>query len=205
MQLVRTIQNRNWENPTSGLTRMPGKDAGHLLARALCFQIYNGISMKRIEIRDANIDDASLILKFVTDLATYENAKHEVLATEADIKKSLFSEHSTAKAVICYLNDKPIGFAVYFFNYSTWLGKNGLYLEDLYVSPDNRGLGAGKALLKHLAKIAVSKGCGRFEWSVLEWNEPAINFYKSIGAKPLDEWVGYRMSGQELMNFVSEE
>lgn len=161
--------------------------------------------MKRIEIRDANIEDASLILKFVTDLATYENAKHEVLATVADIKKSLFSEHSTAKAVICYLNDKPIGFAVYFFNYSTWLGKNGLYLEDLYVSPDNRGSGAGKALLKHLAKIAVSKGCGRFEWSVLDWNEPAINFYKSIGARPLDEWVGYRMSGQELMNFACEQ
>lgn len=161
--------------------------------------------MKRIEIRDANIEDASLILKFVTDLATYENAKHEVLATVADIKRSLFGEHSTAKAVICCLNDKPIGFAVYFFNYSTWLGKNGLYLEDLYVSPDNRGSGAGIALLKHLAKIAVSKGCGRFEWSVLDWNEPAINFYKSIGAKPLDEWVGYRMSERELMNFAREQ
>jgi GNAT superfamily N-acetyltransferase len=163
------------------------------------------ISMKSIEIRDANTEDASLILKFVTDLATYENAKHEVIATVVDIKNSLFSEHSSAKAVICYLNDKPIGFAVYFFNYSTWLGKNGLYVEDLYVSPGNRGSGAGKAILKHLAKIAVSKGCGRFEWSVLDWNEPAINFYKAIGAKPLDEWVGYRMSEKELMNFAYDQ
>lgn len=160
--------------------------------------------MEDLEIRDATVEDASLILKFVTDLATYERARHEVLASVVDIEASLFREDSTAKAVICYSGKKPIGFAVYFYNYSTWLGKNGLYVEDLYIAPENRGSGAGKALLKHLAKLAVRKGCGRFEWSVLDWNEPAISFYESIGARPLAEWVGYRMSGPELMHFASD-
>lgn len=105
--------------------------------------------------------------------------------------------------MICSSNNQPIGYAVYFFNYSTWLGKSGLYLEDLYVSPEYRGVGAGKALLKHLAKIAVAKQCGRFEWSVLDWNEPAINFYQSIGAKPQDEWVGYRLAGPALEHFAN--
>ncbi|HEY8569978.1 GNAT family N-acetyltransferase, partial [Microbulbifer sp.] len=103
----------------------------------------------------------------------------------------------------CNIDNKPVGFAVYFFNYSTWLGKNGLYLEDLYISPEYRGAGAGKALLKHLAKIAVSKNCGRFEWSVLDWNEPAIRFYQSIGAKSQDEWVGYRLAGNALEEFAN--
>lgn len=159
--------------------------------------------MSTLTIENAKIEDSALILRFVTELARYEKAEHEVLATEADIKTSLFSEHSSTHAVICYLNNQPIGFAVYFFNYSTWLGKNGLYLEDLYVSPEHRNIGAGKALLKHLANIAVSKGCGRFEWSVLDWNEPAINFYKSIGAVSQDEWIGYRLSGQALTTFAN--
>ncbi|GLX83711.1 GNAT family N-acetyltransferase [Thalassotalea eurytherma] len=159
--------------------------------------------MSTLTIENAKIENSALILRFVTELARYEKAEHEVLATEADIKTSLFSEHSTTHAVICYLNNQPIGFAVYFFNYSTWLGKNGLYLEGLYVSPEHRNIGAGKALLKHLANIAVSKGCGRFEWSVLDWNEPAINFYKSIGAVSQDEWVGYRLSGQALKTFAN--
>ena len=159
--------------------------------------------MSTLTIENAKIEDSALILRFVTELARYEKAEHEVLATEADIKTSLFSEHSTTHAVICYLNNQPIGFAVYFFNYSTWLGKNGLYLEDLYVSPEHRNIGAGKALLKHLANIAVAKGCGRFEWSVLDWNEPAINFYKSIGAVSQDEWIGYRLSGQALTTFAN--
>ena len=156
-----------------------------------------------ISIKDATIEDSALILRFVTELAIYEKAEHEVIATEADIKNSLFGENSTANAVICRVNNEPIGFAVYFFNYSTWLGKNGLYLEDLYVSPDHRSAGAGKALLKHLANIAISKQCGRFEWSVLDWNEPAINFYQSIGAKPQNEWIGYRLTGQALESFAN--
>lgn len=159
--------------------------------------------MKNLQIRKATVNDASLILKFVTELATYEKATHEVLATEDDFKKSLFGESSTANAVICSRNDEPIGFAIYFFNYSTWLGKNGLYLEDLYVTPESRGSGAGKALLKHLAQIAVDKNCGRFEWSVLDWNEPAINFYKSIGAQSLDEWVGFRMTEEQFKKFAN--
>jgi GNAT superfamily N-acetyltransferase len=151
-----------------------------------------------MEIRPATVEDAALILGFITDLAIYENAEDEVIATETDVENSLFASDSTASALICSIDNEAVGFAVYFFNYSTWLGKNGLYLEDLYVSPKHRGTGAGKALLKHLAKIAVSKNCGRLEWSVLDWNEPAIQFYLSIGAKPQDEWVGYRLTGKSL-------
>lgn len=159
--------------------------------------------MANIDIHQATIADAALILRFVTELAIYEKAEHEVIATEADIRNSLFGASSTVRALICRKGGEPIGFAVYFFNYSTWLGKNGLYLEDLYVSPANRGTGAGKALLKHLAQIAVENDCGRFEWNVLDWNEPAIKFYRSIGAKPLNEWVGYRLAGQALEDFAN--
>ena len=151
-----------------------------------------------MEIRPATAEDAALILRFITDLAIYENAEDEVIATESDIRDSLFSSDSTASALICNIDNVAVGFAVYFFNYSTWLGKNGLYLEDLYVTPEHRGTGAGIALLKHLAKIAVSRNCGRLEWSVLDWNEPAIRFYLSIGAKSQDEWVGYRLTGKAL-------
>lgn len=158
--------------------------------------------MSVIEIRKATIEDAALILRFVTELAIYEKAENEVIATEFDIQKSLFATDSKTKAVICNINNEPVGFAVYFFNYSTWLGKHGLYLEDLYVSPEYRGSGAGKALLKYLAKIALSKNCGRFEWSVLDWNERAIQFYRSIGAKPQSDWVGYRLTGKSLEEFA---
>ena len=159
--------------------------------------------MAIIEIRKATAEDCSLILKFITELAIYEKAEHEVLATESDIKESLFGEGSSTNAVICNINNEPVGFAVYFYNYSTWLGKHGLYLEDLYVSAEQRGSGAGKALLKHLAKIAVSKNCGRFEWSVLDWNEPARQFYQSIGANPQEEWVSYRLTGESLESFAN--
>ena len=151
-----------------------------------------------LDIRPATPDDAALIIMFITDLAIYENAEDAVVATESDIRQSLFSPGATASALICSNDHGPVGFAVYFFNYSTWLGKNGLYLEDLYVAPEYRGTGAGFALLKHLAKIAVDNDCGRFEWSVLDWNEPAIRFYLSIGAEPQDEWVGYRLTGKAL-------
>lgn len=104
--------------------------------------------------------------------------------------------------MICFSDGKPIGFAVYFLNFSTWLGKNGLYLEDLYVSPEFRGCGAGKKLLKHLAQLAVESQCGRFDWSVLDWNKPAIDFYESIGAKAQSEWIIYRLQGQSLVEFA---
>jgi len=152
-----------------------------------------------LNIKKATVADCPLILKFVKELAIYEN---EVIATEADIKNSLFGQDTTTKAIICSIDNEPIGFAVYFFNYSTWLGKHGLYLEDLYVSPAHRNIGAGKALLKHLANIAITQKCGRFEWSVLDWNEPAIKFYQSIGAEPQNEWVSYRLSGQALESFA---
>ena len=160
--------------------------------------------MSQVQIRKATIDDTPLILKFVKELATYEKAAHEVLTTEKDIRNSLFGPESTTQALICEKDGLPIGYAVYFFNYSTWLGKHGLYLEDLYVVPSERGNGVGKSLLKHLAQIAVQKDCGRFEWSVLDWNEPAINFYKSIGAKAQGEWVSYRLSGEALVDFANQ-
>lgn len=159
--------------------------------------------MPSIKIRKATLDDASLILQFVTELAIYEKAEHEVKATESDIQESLFASDSTAQAIVCEIDNKPVGFAVYFFNYSTWLGKQGLYLEDLYVSAQCRGAGAGKAMLKYLANIALAKNCGRFEWSVLDWNEPAIKFYQSVGARPQNEWVGYRLSGKALEDFAN--
>ncbi len=158
--------------------------------------------MSEVKIRKANIDDASLILSFVKELATYEKALDQVSASVDDIEKNLFDINTTTEAVICLSGDKPIGFAVYFLNFSTWLGKNGLYLEDLYVSPEFRGCGAGKKLLKYLAQLAVENNCGRFEWNVLDWNEPAIRFYESIGAKPLSEWTGYRMEARSLIDFA---
>lgn len=155
-----------------------------------------------ITIREAIPADAALILHFVRELAIYEKAEHEVLATEKSIATTIFGENTGVDALICELSGDAIGFAVYFYNYSTWLGKPGLFLEDLYVSPEHRGLGAGKALLQHLAQIAVAQKCGRFEWNVLDWNEPSIKFYESLGARPLSEWIGYRLTGDALLNLA---
>lgn len=152
-----------------------------------------------IEVREATEHDAGLILDFIIELAVYEQAKHEVRTNIKEIADTLFGPTSSAKALICNIDDKPVGYAVYFFNYSTWLGKNGLYLEDVYICPQARGKGAGKLMLKTLAKIAVNKGCGRFEWSVLDWNTPAIEFYEALGAKPQDEWIVYRLAGESLL------
>lgn len=161
--------------------------------------------MSELVIRAATAGDVSLILRFIRELAIYEKAEQEVVATEQLIEESLFSASSTAHALVCENGGQPVGFAVYFFNYSTWLGRNGLYLEDLYVTPEARGCGAGKALLKHLARIAVDRGCGRFEWSVLDWNEPAIKFYESLDARPQSEWVGYRLAGRALLDLAESE
>ena len=159
--------------------------------------------MSTIAIRPAEANDAGLILRFIRELAIYERAEEQVVATEDDIRKSLFDAGS-ARALICSVDGVPAGFAVYFFNYSTWQGRKGLYLEDLYVTPVHRGAGAGKALLQHLARIAVAEGCGRFEWSVLDWNEPALQFYRSIGAWPMQEWVKHRLAGPALTAFAGE-
>ncbi len=156
-----------------------------------------------IRIRPAHVDDSPLILRFIKELAVYEKAGDKVDATVDSIAVSLFGEGSPARALICEVDGVAAGFAVYFFNYSTWQARKGLYLEDLYVSPEMRGCGAGKRLLQYLAAIAVEHGCGRLEWSVLDWNQPAIDFYLSIGAKPQDEWVRYRMEGSALRDFAA--
>jgi GNAT superfamily N-acetyltransferase len=161
-------------------------------------------SLSPLEIRPARIGDVALILRFIKELAAYENAEQEVVATEASLRASLFGERRHAHALICCVAGVEAGFAVYFFNYSTWQARHGLYLEDLYVSPAYRKAGAGKAMLQHLARIAVKEGCGRFEWSVLDWNEPAIAFYRSIGAAAMDEWVRYRLAGAALAKFAGE-
>ncbi|MFT5483354.1 MAG: GNAT superfamily N-acetyltransferase [Halieaceae bacterium] len=157
----------------------------------------------KISIRVAEATDAEVIHGFIVELARYEKAEHEVLATVEDIRASIFADDSVVAGLIGEVDGEAAGFAVYFFNYSTWLGRNGLYLEDLYVAPDQRGTGLGKALLRGLAQIAVSKGCGRFEWSVLDWNEPAIGFYDRLGALPQPEWLGYRLSGPRLEAFAA--
>lgn len=154
--------------------------------------------MSQTQIRPATEQDIDLILQFVRELAIYEKAEHEVLATPEHVRRTLFCEQPSVFGLICEADARPIGFAVYFFNYSTWQGQHGLYLEDLYVTPDARGHGAGKALLQHLAQIAVARDCGRFEWSVLDWNTPSIQFYDSLGALPQSEWIRYRMTGDAL-------
>jgi len=157
-----------------------------------------------IAIREAQPSDAALIHAFIVELAIYEKAEHEVVASAADIERSLFAADSPARALICTRDGQPVGYAVYFLSYSTWLGRKGMYLEDLYISPTYRGGGAGKRMLRHLARLAQDSGCGRLEWSVLDWNTPAIQFYQSLGASPQSEWVRYRMADETLKNFASE-
>lgn len=159
--------------------------------------------MPTIDIRPAAIGDVPLILRFIRELAIYEKAEPEVLATEEHLRRTLFGDQPYAHALICRVDGVDAGFAVYFFNYSTWQGRPGLYLEDLYLTPAHRHAGAGKALLQYLARIAVANDCGRFEWSVLDWNEPAIRFYRSMGAVAMDEWVRYRLTGRALADFAA--
>ena len=160
--------------------------------------------MSEVVIRQATKEDAETILGFIRELAIYEKAEHEVVATVQDIENNLFCEKTTTDAVICLYQGKPIGFAVYFMSFSTWQGRNGLYLEDLFVSPEYRGLGAGKELLTYLAKTAVDNNCARFEWSVLDWNEPSIKFYESLSAIGMPEWIRYRLDGQALINLAGK-
>ncbi len=160
------------------------------------------MSAAEVQIRPAIADDAGLILHFIRELAIYEKAESSVQTDEAGIRASLFAADAKAQALICERGGQAIGYAVFFYNYSTWLGRNGIYLEDLYVSPEARGSGAVKALLQHIARLAVAQGCGRFEWSVLDWNTPAIDFYKAAGAVAQDEWTVYRLQGEALQKFA---
>jgi GNAT superfamily N-acetyltransferase len=153
---------------------------------------------KNLKIRTATRDDVAIVLQLIRDLATYERAPDEVTATEEQLVDVLFGEKPAAEVVLAFAEEVPVGFAVFFHNFSTWLGRPGLYLEDLFVKPEARGKGYGRALLVHLAKIARDRGCGRMEWAVLNWNEPAIEFYRKLDAKPMDEWTVYRLTGHEI-------
>ena len=149
---------------------------------------------KHFTIRPATIVDVPIILQLIRDLATYERAPSEVAATEEQLVDVLFGERPVAEVLLAFEDEMPIGFAVFFHNFSTWLGRPGLYLEDLFVKPEARGKGYGRALLIHLAKIARDRGCGRMEWAVVNWNGPAIQFYRKLGAKPMDEWTVFRLT-----------
>ncbi len=145
-------------------------------------------------IRAATAADVPIILELIRALATYERAPNDVTATEDGLSKVLFGEKPAAEVLLAFENETAVGFAVFFHNFSTWLGRPGLYLEDLFVRPEDRGKGYGRALLIHLAKIARDRGCGRMEWAVLDWNEPAIQFYRKLGGKPMDEWTVFRLT-----------
>jgi GNAT superfamily N-acetyltransferase len=151
-----------------------------------------------LTISSATVDDVPLILRLITALADYEKLTHQVVATEAALRDSLFGASPAAHVVIARVGGEPAGFALWFYNYSTFLAKPGLYLEDLFVLPERRGQGIGRALLRHLAGIAVRRGCGRMEWAVLDWNEPAIGFYKRLGATVMEDWRICRLTGDTL-------
>lgn len=153
-------------------------------------------------IREAVREDAPQILEFIKDLAAYEKMSDDVVATVEDIEHTVFAEQPKAHCLIAEYDGQSAGFALYFYSYSTFLGKHGIYLEDLFVKPDFRGKRIGLGLLKYLSKVAVDNDCKRLDWSVLDWNEPAINFYDSIGAKPQKEWLGYRLTGESLSSFA---
>ena len=152
---------------------------------------------KKMEFRVATKEDTALILHFIKELAAYENMLSEVVATEEYLEEWIF-EKQKAEVIFLMENKKEVGFALFFHNFSTFLGRSGIYLEDLFVYPDYRGKGYGKAILKELARIAVERGCGRLEWWCLDWNQPSINFYMSLGATPMKEWTVYRIEGETL-------
>lgn len=150
-----------------------------------------------LSFRKANINDTALILSFIKELAEYEKMLDEVVVTEELLQEWLF-EKEKAEVIFAVINEKEIGFALFFHNFSTFLGRSGIYLEDLYIKPKYRGKGYGKEIFKQLAKIAVARNCGRLEWACLDWNQPSIDFYLSLGAKVMDEWSIYRLSGDTL-------
>lgn len=158
--------------------------------------------MGDFSIRFAAREDIPAVLGFIRALAAYENMENQVIANEALLETWIF-EKKRAEVLLAFEGETPVGFALFFHNFSTWLGRAGIYLEDLVVLPEYRGKGYGKLLLKRLARIAVQRGCGRLEWACLDWNEPAIAFYKAVGAAPLDEWTTYRVTGDALLSLAS--
>ena len=163
----------------------------------------NSISVPTIHLRQAQIADIPHILTFIRELADYEKLAHEAVADEATLAAHLFGEHPAAEVVIAEVDGQPAGFALFFHTFSTFLGQRGLYLEDLFVRPQYRGLGLGRQLMVHLATLALQRDCGRFEWSVLDWNAPAIGFYRELGATPMDEWTVQRVSGDALRSLAA--
>ena len=159
-------------------------------------------SSSRFRIVRAERKDVPVILAFIRDLAEYEKLSHEVVATEERLAEELFGPRPAAEVLLAYDGETPVGFALFFHNFSTFLGKRGIYLEDLFVRPAARGRGFGKALLSELARIALERGCGRLEWAVLEWNEPAIEFYRSLGARVMEEWRIFRLTGDSLASLA---
>jgi GNAT superfamily N-acetyltransferase len=159
--------------------------------------------LNNFKLRFADVNDVPLILAFIKELADYEKMAQEVVATEEVLRDSLF-QRKMAEVVIGEFENKPIGFALIFHNFSTFLGKPGIYLEDLYVKPEMRGKGIGKIILAFLAKLAIERKCGRLEWWCLDWNEPSIKFYKQLGAVPMDDWTVYRVDNEALDNLARE-
>jgi GNAT superfamily N-acetyltransferase len=157
-----------------------------------------------LRIAPAAQSDVPVILSFIRKLAEYEKMSHLVVATEENVREHVFGTNPVAEVLLAYWDEEPVGFALYFRNFSTFLGQAGIYLEDLFVEPGQRGKGIGKALLARLAKIAIERGYGRLEWAVLDWNTPSIDFYRSLGAVPLDEWTGYRLNGEALDRLAAQ-
>lgn len=155
-----------------------------------------------LQLRAATVEDVAIILGFIRELADYEKLLDQCVATEESLARHLFGERPVAECVLAEWDGSAVGFALFFHNFSTFLARPGIYLEDLYVQPSYRGHGIGKALLRHLAALAVKRGCGRLEWSVLDWNEPSIGFYRSLGAEPMNEWTVFRLSGAALENLA---
>ncbi len=151
-----------------------------------------------VSIRDAVPDDGETIATLVRELAAYERLEHDALATGDDFRRHLFGPNRAAEAILGERDGQPIGFALFFTTFSTFRGRPGLYLEDLFVRPEHRSMGIGRALIARVAKVAVERGCGRLEWAVLDWNAPALGFYGTLGARPLDDWTVHRLDGLEL-------
>jgi len=157
------------------------------------------------QIRAASKDDVAVILAFIKKLADYERLSHEVIATEEGLRETLFGRRRTAEVAIAYYKKAPVGFVLFFHNYSTFLGRPGIFIEDLFVEETFRRRGFGRALLTYVAKLAKERQCGRLEWSVLDWNEPAIDFYKKLGALPMNEWTIFRVTGDNLSKLASDD